>query len=759
MIAVILIIFIGITLFSACVMSYKNLQIFKDAFYENYNFLDAYIDGIYLDSNDVEYINSLRGVSGAEGRMELEGLITLKNETNANVKVIAYTDRHEINQLKLVTGEYLSDASQILVSKNFAEFNNLTFGNTITVKMLEKEMSLKIAGIVESPEFIITIKSRDYVTPSIEDYGIIYVSSDMLRDTFGFPKDVFNQIHFKLDKNADIDFIEDTIDDKLGDRFIYFTAREDQISEVMAREDISMIADIGYMFPIMFLFAAALVIFVMQKKLIDLQRKTIGVLKAIGYSNRIIISYYIKQSCVLGTVSSGLSILPSYFLSIYITKIYSNLVYIPISEFHFNWYVIGFAVLLSNSFSIGATLLSVKTLLTINAAEAMRTAAINETNDANPLKGLGKNFKSDNKIFARNIIRNPLRTVFSIICYIIAFTLFAAPIFLNYSVRYVENTQYGHMQYYDYKVVFKQPLTLGEITLLFDKYDFHYSDLILEYPIEISNGDTDKIIRIIGVDKGYSVFDGKRTYAVPSMGILVPKTVMRQLDAAKGNEITIDFISEDDKKFDVIVVENFDQYIAFNAFMEIDELRRLLKLDDVYNGMYVIDHNAQFASRKNDIEDIPYVRRIDSVERERSEFKTMLKLVNVFILVMTLFGLLMGFSSSYNSTMINVIDRRKEWGMLKILGYSSTRILKMSFYETITCFLLSLIPSVAISIAVCYILGILMSNDFYTNPFIIQYELLLYPPILGMLISLVSVIIYYYSIRNTTTSEVIKVRD
>ena len=471
MIAAVLIIFIGITLFSACVMSYKNLQIFKDDFYANYNFLDAYIDGLYLDSNDVEFINTIGGVSGAEGRMELEGHITLSNDLKGMVRVISYTDEPLINQLKFIAGEHLSDAYQILVSKNFAEFNNFRVGDTLTVKISDKEMSLKIAGIFESPEFIITIKSRDYITPSIEDYGIIYVSSDMLRDTFGLPKDIFNQIHFKLNKNADIDAIEDIIDNKLGDRFIYFTAREDQISEVMAREDIGMIAEIGYMFPIMFLLAAALVIFVMQKKLIDLQRTTIGVLKAIGYNNGIIISYYIKQSCLLGTVGSGLSIIPSYYLSIYITKLYSNLVYIPISKFHFNWYVIGIAVLMSNFCSIGATLSSVKTLLTINAAEAMRTVSVNETNNNNPLQKLGKNLKSDNKMFVRNLVRSPLRTIFSIVCYIIAFTLFSAPIFLNHSVHFVENSQYRNIQYYDYKTVFKQPLTLSEVNLIFDEYN------------------------------------------------------------------------------------------------------------------------------------------------------------------------------------------------------------------------------------------------------------------------------------------------
>ena len=59
MFAVVLIVFIGITLFSACVMSYKNLQIFKDEFYLDNNFLDAYVDGLNLDSKDLKDIEKI----------------------------------------------------------------------------------------------------------------------------------------------------------------------------------------------------------------------------------------------------------------------------------------------------------------------------------------------------------------------------------------------------------------------------------------------------------------------------------------------------------------------------------------------------------------------------------------------------------------------------------------------------------------------------------------------------------------------------
>lgn len=755
MLAVILIIFIGITLFSACVMSYKNLQKYKDDFYRTNNFLDAYVDGMNIDEKDILELEKINGVQLAEGRMALDGYIELNENENAVAKIIAYKEQPSINKLKYVSGKYINEKNQVLLSKNFAEFHDFIVGDKIEISILGDKLELTVKGVVESPEFIITIKSRDYVMPSIEDYAIAYVSYD----TIGITDELFNQVHFTLDENVDIKMIESAVKDILGDKFLNFTEREDQISEVMAREDIGMISEIAYMFPIMFLFAAALVIFVVQKKLIDLQRSTIGVLKAIGYKNRTIIMYYIKQSLILGTLGTVISILPSYYLSIFITKIYCELVYIPISQFEFDYLVIFIAIFLSNLFAILATLMSVKSLLNISAAEAMRPVNVNDVNNNRILTNIGKKWKKDNKMVLTNLTRNPVRSIFSVVCYVIAFTLFAAPIYLNDSVKYAEQSQYENIQDYDYKIVFNQPVSKEEVDKLINEYKLQCTSAILEFYIKMENGNKDKQLRIIGVEDGYSVNDGRETYKVSKDGMILPESILNELDYRVGENVTIKLLEQNDKVIKVNIVDEFKQYVGFSAYMEIEQLRWLTDEEGYANGIYITDANGSFIDVKSEIEENTLVKRIDSVQREKSEFNTLLNLVNIFILVMIVFGLLMGFSSIYNSTMINVIDRQREWGTLKILGYSNYRILKMCLKETICSLVLSIIPSMVISVGVCYILGILMSNDFYTSPFIVNVGLVIYPLLLLFIISTTSVLIYYFSIKKINTAEVIKIKE
>ena len=755
MIAVILIIFIGITLFSACVMSYKNLQKYKDDFYIKNNFLDSYVEGMNLNEEDILNVSKIEGVKCAQGRMEVDGYVKLDNNENAVAKVIAYQEQPSINKLRYVSGEFITKKNQVLVSKNFAEFHDFCVNDKIEVSTLDQNMKLTIQGVVESPEFIITIKSRDYVMPSIEDYAIIYVSYD----TLGISENLFNQIHIKFNDTADAKKIKTAVKDVLGDKFLNYTEQEDQISEVMAREDIGMIAEIAYMFPIMFLFAAALVIFVVQRKLIDVQRSTIGVLKAIGYKNSTIISYYIKQSLILSTSGAVISIIPSYYLSIFITKIYCELVYIPISQFEFDYVTICIAILLSIVFSISATLISVKSLLKISASEAMKPVNVNSVNNKRLSVQIGTGWKKENKMVFNNLLRNPSRTLFSIACNVIAFTLFVAPIYLNDSVKYAEQSQYNNIQNYDYKIAFNETVSEDDVENLINKYNLQSTSAILEYYIKIENEDKDKQLRIIGVENGYKVNDGKNIHTISESGIILPESILKDLNYSIGENIKIKLLEQNDKIIKVDIVNSFKQYVGFSAYIEIEQLRALAGENNYANGIYIVDETGSFINMKHEIEENDFVKRIDSVEREKNEFNTLLNLVNIFILVMIVFGLLMGFSSIYNSTMINVIERQREWGTLKILGYSNCRILMMCLKETMYSFILSIIPSIAVSVAVCYILGILMSNDFYTSPFVINVKLMIYPLALLLIISTASIFIYYYNIKKINTADVIKIKE
>lgn len=673
------------------------------------------------------------------------------------VKVIAQKEEPKINILEFKKGEYIKSKEDILISKNFAEVNKIEIGNKVSIKVLGQDLDFNVAGIVESPEFIITIKSRDYVMPSIEDFGIVYVDYNRIKELVFTESEIYNQVHFTYKDNANEKKVERDVEDVLDEKFLFYTQRKDQISEVMAREDIGMISEIAYMFPVMFFIAAVLIIIIMQKKMIDMQRSTIGVLKAIGYKNKKIIMYYVKQGIIMGSIGSLLSIVPSYYLSIYITKVYCKLVYIPLSDFEFYTPVVIIAIFLSNLFSVLATYYAIREILKINAAEAMRPPAQNVKSNS-PFKGLAKKLKSDNKMVYRNIFRNPTRTTFTIICYIIAFVLFSVPIFLYETVITAEENQYENIQNYDYKIVLNKYESINELKEILGYKGIKSYSRALELPIEINNNNKSKKLKVIGVENDYELSDGENKFNNIN-DIILPKSIAKELGINISNDVNMKVLTEKDKFIKSTLKDSFNQYVGFNGYMNLEKLQELMSLDDVTNTIYLKVNDSEFEESRKKLEESILVKRVDSIEQERKEFKTLLKLVNVFIGVMIIFGVLMGIASIYNSTMINVIERKREWGTLKVMGYNNKRILKMNVKEAICCYFISIIPCIVISSAISYLVGSMMSNDFYSSPFVLKYNMFILPIVLVFILVLISMSIYWINIKRINISEIIKSRE
>lgn len=252
-IAAVIIIFAGITLFASSVMSFKNLEFSKDKFYSTNNFLDYYTVGSNLNNEELKEVQELKEVKEAEGRLELEASLKISSNENIFARIVAINGEPKVNKLKYVEGNFIKNKDEVLLSKSFCKYHKLAIGDKVKIKVLNSEKEYIIAGIVESPEFIYTVKSREYIMPSIEDYTIVYMEIEEIMEKMKVEEAVYNQFHVTLKDGYKYEDVKDKTKDIIGEKFITEVERKDQISEVMLREDIGMIAEIAYMFPVLLL--------------------------------------------------------------------------------------------------------------------------------------------------------------------------------------------------------------------------------------------------------------------------------------------------------------------------------------------------------------------------------------------------------------------------------------------------------------------------------------------------------------------------
>lgn len=722
-IAAVTVVLLGISMFTAALISYRNLKSSKDYYYEKYRFLDYYAVVKGINKQEVDKIRALEGVKEAEGRLSVEAGADMEEGKRATVRLLSIPQdrRPAVNDLYVVKGSYLGKKeTSCLVSKSFAEHYKLTPGSTMKINLNSKKYELIIDGIVQSPEYIYEIKSAAAPAPSPEDFGIVYIKEASLQEMMG-TEGLYNEVHVRFKDSSNSETLIKNIEDSLKPYgFIAGVLRKDQLSNTMISNEIEEMKEIAVMFPVLFLGVAAMIIYIMLRRIISNQRTSIGVMKALGYKNKRILWHYMLYALLIALIGSIPGTVLGMGLGMLLTTMYNKIFSIPVMKVNLYADLFVFGTLLSVLFCLTSGYNAAKKVLKIEPAEAMRSEA--------PAKGrrimlenikfIWKRLSFGTKMSVRNIFRNRKRallTAFST-CLTIMFIMVA--LFFMDSINYILKAHFTKFQKQDYKLSYSKPETLEGLKKLESIKGIEKKEPILELSSELRRIEKAEDTLIVGLSKDsslYSLFDEeKRDVSVPKEGILIAEALADKLALNTGDTITITFLGAEKLGKDIKVSGIVKQYAGFNCYMNIEELQALTGLKGSINGALIKVEAGKDKEVKVELLKDNNITTVESRVKNYENFKELMKFMYVFFIVMIAFGAFMGFSIIFNTTVINIAERKRELASLKVLGYSKKEIQRIVFKENIFLGIFALIPGIIIGRIMCSVFASKFSNEFFT---------------------------------------------
>jgi len=297
-----LIITLGIATFVASYEAYQNLDSSLKRSYERLRMADYWISVDYVSQRAAREINDISGVL-AQGRIVRDVTIDMEMETGEQVsgRVVSLPpgQHPQINDVQIESGSYLSPNSEreILIEKRFAEFHNLHPGDWLTIKIEDYQARFKIAGTIISPEYIWVSKNVQELFSSAGTFGIIFMPQARAETLFTM-EGLINEINLKLDPNTDSDEVfhkvgqimrryhinrliskdepvaisTQKMDIIQGVRTAYVIERKDQLSNYLMKQGVNKCKQMAILFPMFFLFTAALDVYTLLSRLIESQR-------------------------------------------------------------------------------------------------------------------------------------------------------------------------------------------------------------------------------------------------------------------------------------------------------------------------------------------------------------------------------------------------------------------------------------------------------------------------------------------------------
>ena len=710
-ISAVFIVTLAVLFFVAVKTVYRDFKLSAENYFEDNLLDDLVLFGIFSE-DDIKTIKDINGVERAEGKHRFQGKIEkIENETEEekenkeSIDTIIYgtDDKYtRINKPYVYKGKYILETNEIAINKNFADARSLEIGDEIELNFNNKTETFIIASLVSYPNYVFLFKDGASTVSKLEDFAVVEINEEH------FKYIPYNSIYIKYKENVNRVNIENLIRIKLKQKIFYFTDREQSVNYVNYEQTLLQIDSFSYICPAILLLMAILLLYIIQRRNVAVERKQIGIMKAIGLTDASIMFMYIKYSFlvsffgILLAFISAKIILPSIFEQL--TKIFDmpNFTY----NTYFDLWIIAGAIILF--VCILSNLLAAISILKLNPAQSMR---------GEPPKGGGKNFIENLSVWnkfsfnTRYAIKNASRSITRYFASLwgmfaaISMTIFAQG--FNNSFDYFLSTLYQKFALYDIKATINPTkweedleIITNDIVKSYDKAAIYQSRI---YPAFKSESENLYIPTLIYKDN-FSSLDIPENEN-PEDTIMIPKYLADRLNIKENDYIGIELYALGNTISRIVKCGKFvEQQGMFFVYMDKKFAEEEFDISDDYNNIFFTKKenvsDEEIKEILDDSEDISYYSFVnDEYTANKNQIATIYLLVQILIFI----AFLLGATSLYGVGVITLATRRYEFTLLKVMGYTTKEIMIASLKETITQIIIAIPTGIAAGYGILYL--------------------------------------------------------
>ncbi|MGB4607178.1 MAG: FtsX-like permease family protein [Tissierellia bacterium] len=760
-VAVLSIIITGIFIFTAVSNSAVNLRNTLDDYYDTTNFADIFVTGSALPERLERELEGLDNIRQADVRLSLDTkLITDDDNERVNVRAVSVDGKeNKINELFVKKGRRTIKDREIMVIDQFALARGLDTGDEIDLNIKGRKHRFIISAIVSSPEYVYLMENEQVLLPDYENFGVVFIEEDYLRKISA--ASVFNEVVIRV-KNFDIldetkDYLEDRLE-KYG--VMRVIDRDEQLSNSMLNEEINGLEKVSKSIPVLFLIFAGIMLSVMLSRTVKKDRTSIGVLKAVGFTDEEIISHYLKYAASVGIIGGLTGAIIGTLASGAMTNLYLEYFNIPMLTVQVYYERIIVSVILSLIFCLASGFWGIRNILRINPAESMRPESPKQGKRIilEDFKFIWNKFTYSWRMVYRNIFREKKKFLFigaavSITCSLMIMTMWMNEIMEVMFVRH-----YTEFMKMDYNVGFRgfqNERVLNEI-----KESISYKDMEgrIELPFEIRNSRHSKIVNVIGLEKNTRFYDFKDSkgnkLSVPDEGILISSNLAKALNVSEGDRIFLEsFIPDRDGEY-VRVKGIIEQSLGINGYMNINYLNQKFLDKGIINGVY-INSNDRVKAKLADINNIMSTQSQGDMQGIFEEFTG---LIMTFIGVMIIFSGLLGFVILYAMTLMSINERALEFSSLRVMGFTKIEIFKMLIKENTVMSVIGIIAGIPLGKLLVEYVGLTLNTDIYTMQGIVSTKGIITAIILTIIFIVSAQLMTYVKIKKLDFMQALKSR-
>ena len=477
--------------------------------------------------------------------------------------------------------------------------------------------------------------------------------------------------------------------------------------------DAERVDHIAQVFPTVFFLVAALVALTTMTRMVDEERQLIGTFKALGYARRRITGKYLAYAVLASGIGSvaGIAVL-GVVLPYVIMNAYAIMYYAPPGLPPIDPPLALLAAALSMGITLCATWLSVAATLRERPAALMlpRAPKAGKRILLERVAPLWERLSFTWKVTCRNLFRYKKRLVMTVAGIAGCTALLLTGLGLHDAINDIIDIQYGEI-IHNNVVIALEDRAADEQRAALDgvlaRGDLVQSSTPVFSETMLASGpraDGKRVDVVSPADEGafarMKTLRDRRTHdpvAIPDGKALINEKLAQELGIGVGDAISVSrqdaMGNAETEAFEIEIGGLYENYIYNYVYLDAETYERAFGELPELNAVYanVTDDPAGRSELDGLLDETGCVRTVSYNDEVIDTYRTMLRSVDLIVVVLVVSAAALAFIVLYNLTNINIAERVREIATLKVLGFTRRETNAYIFREIV---LLSLIGAV-----------------------------------------------------------------
>ena len=658
----------------------RSLSQTQQAYYERQRFADVFASLTRAPRSVLADVAALDGVAAVEGRVGFHVVLDLEGlEEPAMGRVISLPASGEpvLNVPILRLGRMPDPLrpDEVALSEPFGQAANLPPGSSFRAIVGGQLRTLNVVGHVLSPEFVYTIGPGS-IMPDDLRYGLIWMgeaAAEAARDMGG----AFNELSLSLTRGASEPAVIAALDRLLAPYGgAGATGRDKQVSHSFLQNELTQLAAMERVLPPIFLVISAFLVNMVLGRLIALERRQIGLLKAIGYSRLQIGAHYLKLGAGIGVVGVAIG----WGVGIWVGKLMTEL-YAEFFRFPFLLYEPGIsAFVISGLAGIATTLIGALRAVwrSVRLAPAV---AMSPPAPAMFRRGLADRLgallrlRQTSMMILRSLTRWPGRAMVTLFGVAASVAVLVTSYFTFDAMDVLMEDIFTHANRQQVTLSLAGVQGQGVLDDALALPGVLYAEGGFALPVRLRVGAESRLTSLEarpGVATLARLLNGEgRPVDLPPEGLLLPELLASDLGVVPGDTVLVELMVAPRETWEVRLAGTIRQALGQGAYMAEEAVfARLGRAPQVAQINLLVDE-TQLPALYAQIKQTPAVAGVMLWTEVRRQFSaTMEESLAISGVVYTLIGVLITVGVVYNAARIQLSERAHELASLRVLGFS-----------------------------------------------------------------------------------------